>query len=292
MPDDERASNETDHAASASAVHYYYVDEAGDPTLFNAKGRVIVGEEGCSRFFILGKLDVADPDGVADALIGLRRRLLADPYFNGVPSMQPENGKTAKLFHAKDDLPEVRREVFRLLLEQDVRFYAVARDKRKIAEKVLAHQKKRPTYRYRPNQLYDRCVPDLFENRLHQHNAYRIVFATRGSRDRTEAFEYGLEEAKRKFLQKWKIESAAPIEVVPSAPVQTTCLQAVDYFLWALQRCFERGEHRYLNLLWDKVGLIIDKDDTREKYTGEYYPRKRPIPEGFRDEQPATGEDK
>jgi len=266
-------------------VRYYYVDEAGDPNLFNAKGRVIPGTPGCSRYFILGKLEVADPDGVADALNGLRQKLLEDPYFSGVPSMMPSQRKTARLFHAKDDVAEVRREVFKLLLQFEVRLYAVVRDKRVIAEKVLAHNRKQPTYRYLPNQLYDRCVPPLFENRLHQHDAYRIVFAKRGSADRTGAFDSGLKDAKSRFRQKWDVESVAPIEVVASDPARITCLQAVDYFLWAVQRCFERGEHRYLDLIWDKVGLIIDRDDTRTRHTGEYYPRKRPIPHGFRAEE-------
>jgi hypothetical protein len=31
----------------------YFVDEAGDGTLFDRKGRIIVGMAGCSRFFIL-----------------------------------------------------------------------------------------------------------------------------------------------------------------------------------------------------------------------------------------------
>jgi hypothetical protein len=34
----------------------YFVDEAGDGTLFNRKKRVVVGQEGCSKFFILGVL--------------------------------------------------------------------------------------------------------------------------------------------------------------------------------------------------------------------------------------------
>ena len=120
------------------------------------------------------------------------------------------------------------------------------------------------------------------ENRLHKHDAYRIVFARRGSSDRTEAFQAGLEQAKTKVRQKWGIESSAPIEVIASDPKRIACLQAVDYFLWALQRCFERQEHRYLDFIWEKVSLIIDRDDTRAKGTGEYYTKKRPIKLGFR----------
>jgi hypothetical protein len=289
-PDDSldvQPANDTDVAGESvrtTVVRYYYVDEAGDPSVFDRKGRIIAGSAGCSRFFILGKLEVAEPDRLAAALNGLRHQLLADPYFAGVPSMSPAQRKTARMFHAKDDVAEVRREVFRLLLQFDLRFYAVVRDKRVIADKVLTHQCQHPNYRYHPNQLYDRCVPTLFENRLHQYDSYRIVFARRGSSDRTEAFANGLNEAKRRFRQKWGIESAAPIEVVASAPAKITCLQAADYFLWATQRCFERGEHRFLDLIWDKVGLIIDCDDTRQRGTGEYYPRKRPIQPGFREE--------
>ena len=74
-------------------IRYYFVDEAGDAVLFNSKGRVIVGSEGCSNYFILGVLDVSDPDSVDQDMSDLRRQLLADPYFRNVPSMQPEKKK-------------------------------------------------------------------------------------------------------------------------------------------------------------------------------------------------------
>jgi hypothetical protein len=114
-------------ACATSSVHYF-VDEADGPTLFNRKGRVIVGDEGCSRYFMLGKLEIDEPEGLSAQLAALRQDLAADPYFKAVPSMQPEHRKTALTFHAKDDMPEVRREVYRLLLNAKVRFYAVVRD--------------------------------------------------------------------------------------------------------------------------------------------------------------------
>ncbi|MCA9242991.1 MAG: hypothetical protein KDA32_03480 [Phycisphaerales bacterium] len=176
--------------------------------------------------------------------------------------------------------------MFQVLLDHDVRFYAVVRDKQIIAQKVLDHNKRKPKYRYHPNHLYDRCVPILFETRLHLSEAYRIVFAKRGASDRTLAFQRGLLEAKRKLQTKRGIDSAAPIEVVASSPKETACLQAVDYFLWGLQRWFERGEARFINLVWDKVGLIIDRDDTRRRASGEYYSRERPFGRDLRDDPP------
>ena len=118
--------------AEKEMIHYF-VDEAGDPSLFNRKGRIIVGDPGCSGYFMLGKMEIEDPLQVARELEALRAELLADPYFKNVPSMQPGRGKTAIAFHANDDLPEIRREVFRLLSRQKVRFYAVVRDKRDLA---------------------------------------------------------------------------------------------------------------------------------------------------------------
>lgn len=39
---------------------HYYVDEAGDLTLFNKKGKVIIGQEGCSKLFFLGTAHIID----------------------------------------------------------------------------------------------------------------------------------------------------------------------------------------------------------------------------------------
>jgi hypothetical protein len=95
--------------------------------LFDRNGRVRVGSPGCSIFFILGMLDIADPLYLQSTMQDLRNRLLADPYFKDVPSMQTRARKTAVAFHAKDDIPEVRREVFELLRGLRLSFFAVVR---------------------------------------------------------------------------------------------------------------------------------------------------------------------
>ena len=51
----------TQEATPAPPIKHYFVDEAGDPTLFDARGRVIAGTEGCSSHFILGVLSAVDP---------------------------------------------------------------------------------------------------------------------------------------------------------------------------------------------------------------------------------------
>jgi hypothetical protein len=257
-----------------SAIRLYFVDEAGDPTLFNRRKQVVVGSEGCSTYFMLGLLDVADPTTLAKDLVDLRRSLLADPYFKHVPSMQPGQKKTAVMFHAKDDVPEVRREVFSLLMRHEMRFFAVVRDKRRIVQLVQEQNKRSSKYRYHPNQLYDRCVSRLFRDRLHKDGGYIIRFAKRGTKDRTAALQAALETARNNFRRKWSIQSEAPIELLATTPAVDACLQAADYVLWALQRLYEREEERYWEYVWPMVALVHDVDDVQIHDYGQYYTQR------------------
>lgn len=276
----------------------YFVDEAGDGVLFDRKGRVIIGQQGCSLFFMLGVLDVTDPAGLTDALSRLREVLVKDPYFKGVPSMQPEAGKTALAFHATDDLPEVRREVFRVLEQADVRFQAVVKRKEAVLDYVLSRNagtrlpghggdrvraatgflaRKLPEYRYHPNELYDFTVRRLFKPLLHKDALYNVCFAKRGNRDRTAALRDALQVAQQRFAEEAGLEAAAELQVWPCPSERCACLQAVDYFLWALQRLYEKREERYLVSIWERCSLVVDVDDMREAKYGVYYTKNRPL---------------
>lgn len=50
-----------------------------------------------------------------------------------------------------------------------------------------------------------------------------------------------------------------------------------DYFTWALQRVYERGEDRFVNYLWNSVHLVHDIDDKRMAGYGVYYTQKKPL---------------
>lgn len=263
--------------ACLTGCRNYFVDEAGDGTLFNARGRVIVGDEGCSRTFMLGVLDVAAPAELAEALETLRAGLIADPYFRGVPSMQPETGKTAAAFHATDDLPEVRREVFSILAKADVSFQAVVKRKDVVLDYVLSRNAGSREYRYHPNELYDLTVRRLFKPLLHSDSQYNVCFSKRGKSDRTAALKAALSVAQKRFAEEAGLQAAAAVSVWPCPASRCSCLQAVDYFLWALQRAYERREERYLASIWDRCSLVVDIDDTREAKYGVYYTKNRPL---------------
>jgi len=241
-----------------------FVDEAGDPTLFGSKrgSGVIVGNDGCSKFFIMGKLEVADPDSLADQLATLHQGLLADPYFAGVESFKPERMKTAQGFHAKDDLPEVRYQVFKLLraLGDGLRFHAVVADKTVLARAETKRREQDPNARYCENSVYDGLIRELYGKFHRLADEFHIFVARRGKSDRNKAIREAIELAEADFRSKFGFSRDAAWHIKVSDPNATVCLQAVDYFLWAVQRFYERKEMRFLDMMWPQIGEIHDLD--------------------------------
>jgi hypothetical protein len=227
---------------------------------------------------MLGTLDVADPAALASTLNTLRERLLKDPYFKGVPSMQLEARKTALAFHAKDDLPEIRRAVFEVLAQAEVKFHAVVKRKDAVLAYVLSRNADvRYSYRYRPDELYDLTVRRLFKNLLHMDAVYNVCFAKRGASDRTGALRMALQVAQQRFAADVGSAVVADLNIWACQASDCACLQAVDYFLWALQRLYERREERYWASICDRCSVVMDVDDTGGADYGVYYNRKRPL---------------
>ena len=117
-----------------------------------------------------------------------------------------------------------------------------------------------------------------------------LCFSKRGKSDRTEAFKTALAHAENDFESKlgFRLKTPTQIKCVPSE--QNACLQAVDYFLWALQRFYEAREvpksdgskeivheSRYIEMLWPQVGEIHDLDVVIEKRTGAFYKADAPL---------------
>jgi len=240
---------------------FYFIDEGGDDSLFAKGGESVIGRDGVSSYFLLGKLEIHDPPALRGKLEALRQSLLADTYFSRIPSFDPANQKTALGFHAKDDLPEVRCEVWKLLRSEgdNLRFYAVMKDKQSLAKEVVERRAREPAYRHHKNSLYDDLMRQLF-NKFHRiADAMDITFSERGSSDRTKAFQKAISQAGGEFEAAYGVPLPTQ-EVRCSTPRLDAGLQAVDYFLWALQRFCEKREDRFLSVLWPQVGEITDLD--------------------------------
>ena len=244
-----------------SDTNWFFVDESGDPTFYDRKGNLIVGQEGCSPILMLGFVETSDPKQLRKALLALRQELIADPYFEGVPSL----AKTAVAFHAKDDLPEVRYKVFQLLatLEFKAQFIVA----RKI-EPVF-----RNSFQAKEAAFYDHLVSQLFKSALHRHQDNRIYFAKRGSRSRQAPLQQAIQRGVQQFEAAWNTKVETNIGVQAQIPSDEPCLSIIDYMNWAVYRAFTREEMRYYRVVEDKVSLLVDLYDYA-KYPKNWYNRK------------------
>jgi len=254
---------------------HHFIDEAGDLSLFNKRKQVVLGTEGVSNYFMVGAAFVADPESLDRQLESLRESILRDPLLNRVPSLDPVRRKTAVAFHAKDDVPEVRYKVFTLLVTLDVQIFAVIRTKRALVEQ--ARMLFRRGIRLSENEIYDELVSRLLRNRLHLAESNSIVVARRGTRDRKDALTAAIDRAQENFAARWGARNFGPCEVATAYPHESGGLQATDYFLWALQRLYERHEDRYFAPLAKHYRIIMDLDDTRRKAYGEWYSDSNPL---------------
>ncbi len=91
------------------------------------------------------------------------------------------------------------------------------------------------------------------------------------------ALRESLAQADRLFESKFGVRRTHQLNVEAKGSRDELCLQACDYLLWALQRHFERGESGYIEMLWDKVGEIVDLDLEHGGRRGKIYNQKIPL---------------
>jgi hypothetical protein len=190
--------------------------------------------------------------------------------------MQPEAKKTAISFHAKDDYAEIREKVFERIQSFDIKVFVAIRSKAEIAEAAKANFKNLGK-RIQQNGIYDDLLKRLFKNLLHKADIIQMTIARRGKEAREDALEQAVNQAQKNFEARWKISSKISILMKPAYPSQVAGLQFVDYYLWALQRLYEREEDQFFRPLAKKYRLITDLDDRRNKLYGEWYGDCNPL---------------
>lgn len=243
---------------------FFFVDESGDPTFYDKKGNLIVNQPGCSSLLILGVVEIKEPVPIRRAIKELQNQIALDPYFNGFFSI----AKTIKAFHAKDDIPEVRYEFFKLIAQMELQTsFIVARK----IERVF-----RNNFQCREYEFYDHMITQLFSGKLHTHENNLIFFAKRGSRDRQAPLENAIRTSIDQFEARWKTKVNSNIVIQAQSPIGEPCLSVIDYLNWAVYRAFTRGEMRYFDSVRDKVSLLVDLYDTKN-YPHNWYNKKNPF---------------
>jgi hypothetical protein len=184
--------------------------------------------------------------------------------------------KTAGCFHAKDDCAEVREKVFRLLGGWNIKVKVGIRRKQVLVNEVRLKEGRGTPWN--ADFVYDNMVKTLFKNSLHSADENIIVFARRGKSARGKMLAAAIERARTNFARATGIAAKAPTKINASTPSESCGLQTIDYFLWALQRLYERKEDRYFNFLSEHYRLIMDFDDKRTgKSYGRWYSDQDPL---------------
>jgi len=198
---------------------YFFVDESGDPNFFNKKGECLLDQKLASPILVLGFITTSDPISLRRELIRLKDEIAVDEYLQAIPSL----AKTKIAFHAKDDAPEVREKVFKLLKKLDFKAeFVVARKRLDVF--IKRHNKDEDVF-------YNELIARLFERKLHKQNNV-IYFSKRGNKSKQKHLESAIRTAVINFEHKYNTKIESDTKVLVQVPSDEPCLQIIDYMNW------------------------------------------------------------
>lgn len=172
------------------------MDEAGDTTFFGKGKKCIIGDEGVSKSFIIGMVKFRQPlVDLRQKIIEMQKEIERDTYFKGVPSIMKKAEKGGYFFHAKDDLPEVRKTFFDFIKTIGCSYEAVVA--RKIPELFIKKHNSKEA------EFYADLLSHLLKNKLELGEKLVLNIAKRGSSTRHTTLAMALEKASRRFTQKY-----------------------------------------------------------------------------------------
>ena len=252
--------------ASAPAVTHRFLDEAGDTTFFSKGKGVIIGRPGVSLSFSVGMVKFNMPlPPIRQAVVVLQKSVETDAYVNQVCSVAKKIAEGGFYFHANEDPPEVRERFFKFIKTLDCSVEVV------VGRKVTSLFAKK--HNNRESEFYADLLSHLLKNKLKLGQKVVLNIAQRGESTKNMNLQLALKKATDRFL---KTRDAAEIASQVVFNVQNhhsePLLNVADYFCWAVQRVFERGETRYYDFLQDRISLVVDLYDS-DKYEGSrnYY---------------------
>jgi len=260
-------------AEKVSGHTYFYhrfLDEAGDTTFYGKGKTPIVGQEGVSNCFILGMLKINEPlDPLRQKIIELQKSIENDPYYQGIPSIEKKKSKYGYYFHAKDDIPEIRKIAFDFIKTIECSFECV------VARKIYDLYKKK--HNGHESEFYADLLSHLLKNKLGKYERLVLNIAERKKctthTNLSQGLEKALERAKAKNPDK---DHSCKVVFNIQQPSNEPLLNIADYLCWVIQRVFEKGETRFYDYMIDKISLVIDLYDfSNFKGGNNYYSGKR-----------------
>ena len=269
-------------------TNHRFLDEAGDITFYGKGKKDILGKEGVSKCFMIGMVKFYEPLAeIRKGITDLQNKILCDPYYN-VSSVRKKKAGAGYYFHATDDLPEIRKLFFDFIKNLNCSFEVVVG--RKSIERYETKHKGKEEF------FYADLLSHLLKNKLNQKDRLVLHIAARGKSTKNHNLGLALEKAKQRIAaaqnqkNSMQRESNADITLISRKDIQTNVvfnvngqleeplLNVADYFCWAVQNVFEKGEVRFYEYLKEKISVVADIYDI-EKHKGwrNYYGPKNPL---------------
>lgn len=245
--------------------YHRFLDEAGDTT-FYGKGRIpIIGTDGVSNTFILGMVNFKEPlPPIRNRIKELQKSIESNEYYNSVKSVMKRIDKGGFYFHAKDDIPEIRKEYFDFILGINCSFQAI------VGRKIISLFEN--THNGKDTDFYADMLSHLIKDKFEKYPKLVLNIAERANSTAINNLEKGLEKAKKRFISN---NPDKPIISQISFNVHKyqnePLLSIADYLCWVVQRVFERGEIRYYNYMMEKISLVVDLYDKKSYNNSKNY---------------------
>lgn len=270
----------TSKRKSALKLYHRFLDESGDTTFYGKNKRIIIGNEGVSKCFILGMVKFkTNLEPIRQSILQLQKEVENDDFYKDVPSVKKKILIGGYYFHAKDDIPEIREKFFRFIKTLNCSFEAVVA--RKVSELYESkHEGKEVVF-------YADVLSHLIKNKFSRYDKFILNIASRGKSTKNHNLERSLQMAKVRFSEHHP-EKKIQTKIVFNVTEQTIepLLNVADYFCWSIQNVFEKGNIRYYNFLQDKISSVIDlydftsygaQDEKGKKTWPNYYGKNNPL---------------
>lgn len=253
--------------------HYHcFLDEAGDTTFYGKGKTPILGSAGVSKCFILGMLKFKEPlDDVRKKVLHLQEKISRDRYFAGVCSIAKKKATRGYYLHATDDVPEVRKMMFELIDSLECSFEAVVARK----DYLLFERK----HNGRNAEFYADLLSHLIGNEFVKHPRINLVIAKRSQSTGHKNLDFGLQKAVARLRQNDPTAPHGQVTFDVQHTLTEPLLNVADYFCWAVQRVFEKGETRFYDYLKDKIELIVDLFGSNAGYQNpaNFFSKEKPL---------------
>ena len=173
--------------------------------------------------------------------------------------------------HAKDDIPEVRKAAFELIRSINCNFEAVvARKSYHIFENK---------HKSSEAEFYADLLSHLLKNRFNKYDRLVLNVSERTRCTTSNNLQKGLDKALA-HVRPRAPKRAEKCKVVFNVqkPTIEPLLNIADYFCWAIQRVFEKGETRFYDYISHKISVVWDIYDFEGAATGlNYYSKNRKL---------------